>query len=585
MECPHCHGELNAGVRFCGHCGKPVARFNWSRMAKAAAVVVGVVGSVAAPFVKNPDLLDKVVTLAGVVAPAPEPVTLQPAGPIVQVPPAILFRGEQGVAGGGPTGPAPEDVARVRRDLAARPNDPKVLNDAGSVLWSAGERAQGTDLLTKAHNAAPADPVISYNLARALYEQGRRDEAVRLAEEAAQRRLEFDEARLLIAAAAVQRQDYDAAQRQLDRLSNRAQAIGLTIQGTIQLFKGQRDAALASFQLAMQLAQRDKSGAGPYNVGLAYQQQGDLTNARAYYQQALGLNPQLAAAHHNLGTVFSAQGNTEAAFEAFHEGAWLDPTNSVFAEGLSTIARGRGDSQDRIVGTWAIQEGSLQLSGTVQGQSLQQSVPMPSGSQMVFSRLGPGKYTAREAMAGLQVTTEFQLQPNGSYSAPAVVPREIAQLLPPGVTDTGTVTFWVRDNTMFGDTRETVSGPDTSVRVSKTWKAHRLDAGGNVTRKSSSPSPKSGPPTASKCSSAVAEQLAVQGRARCAGEARAIVPSPGRGQAYTAWDSAREAFCVCLGLPTPDVPTDNADPGGMLRQMFDPVYDASRCYGGPHRMR
>jgi hypothetical protein len=60
---------------------------------------------------------------------------VQPAGPIIEVPPAILFRGKP--ASGNGTArqtsggrPSAEDLAQVERELAQRPNDPETLNDA-----------------------------------------------------------------------------------------------------------------------------------------------------------------------------------------------------------------------------------------------------------------------------------------------------------------------------------------------------------------------------------------------------------------------------------------------------------------------
>jgi tetratricopeptide (TPR) repeat protein len=279
-------------------------------------------------------------------------VALQPAGPIVEVPPAILFRGQEAIglqtadkSGAGrevvnpiESEPAGSLVDSVKRDLAARPNDPKVLNDAGAVIWAAGDKTQGAELLTKAHNAAPDDPVISYNLARTWYEQGRKDEAARLAEEAAQRQQDFDEARLLIAAAAVQQQDYDAADRQLKQLTKRLQAIALTIEGTVQLFKGQREEALKIFQQALALTQPQNRAAALYNVGLGFQQNGDLARATDYYQQAIGQSPALATAHYNLGTVLSQSGDLPQALEALREAQRLDPKNQSFLDAVARLA-------------------------------------------------------------------------------------------------------------------------------------------------------------------------------------------------------------------------------------------------------
>lgn len=53
---------------------------------------------------------------------------------------------------------------------------------------------------------------------------------------------------------------------------------------------------------------------------------------------------------------------------------------------------------------------------------------------------------------------------------------ELARMLPPGIADTGTVSFWVRGQTLFGDTTDTISGPNTSLRSRRTWKATRVSS-------------------------------------------------------------------------------------------------------------
>ncbi len=388
---------------------------------------------------------------------------LQTSGPILEVPPAIVFRGSN----------VPKSQAE--RDLVQRPTDPKVLNDAGTHLWSSGQKDRGTELLSRAHASLPDDPVINYNYSRMLYDAGNTGDAIHLLEEATRRKPAFDEARLLLASAAVQRGDYNLADQHLQQVTSKVQVVALTIQGTIQLFTDKPKDALASFEQALTLARGN--AAALYNVGLGFQQNGDLSQASTYYQQAINVNPKLAAAYNNLGTILMQQGDGEAAFDRFHQAALLDPSSNSFAAHLTTSSHGLNDTADKIVGRWTIEEGTLQISGMVRGSPVSRSMAMPTGSQIDVTKTGVNQYRLDETVAGVHVSAIFQLQPDSSYQAPAVVPPELATLLPPGVSDTGTVTFWARGDTLFGDTRETVSGPNTSFRTLKTWKARRIRTG------------------------------------------------------------------------------------------------------------
>ena len=227
--------------------------------------------------------------------PAAAAATVTPAGPIVELPPAILFRRSDEQAA-----PIPDLLANAERDLARQPNDPLALSNAGSLVWAAGEKKRGEDLLSKAHQAAPDNPVITYNYARTLYDLGRRDDAVRLAGDALGQRAEFDEPRLLLAAAELQNQNYAAADAHLQRVSKRAAAF-FSMQGTINLFQRKQQESIEAFRQAVALT--SDSPTALYNLALGHQQNGELARAEELYRQAIGKNPDLKAADHNLAMV------------------------------------------------------------------------------------------------------------------------------------------------------------------------------------------------------------------------------------------------------------------------------------------
>ncbi len=409
---------------------------------------------------------------------------MQPAGAIVKVPPALVYMGQPG----GPSslqGPSAQTVRAAEQIAATHPADARALNDAGSIIESSGDVRRGGELLSQAHNLAPGDPVIGYNYARNLYSQGKIDDAIQQANTVLTQKPAMAEARLLLADAAIQKKDYSAAEQNVDQLKvtiKDIQIAAFTIRGVILLEKGKIKEAQDMFQEALKLAGDDATAL--YNAGVAQQRGNNLIAAQDYYQKALQQDPNLAEAHNNLGTVLSALGNSQAAFDEFHAAAITSPDNSLFAENLSRSTTQAGEPNDKIVGKWEIEGGQFLINGTVGGQPVSQTMQVPAGSVITFTKAASGGYTAQESALGMQISTTFQQQPNGSYSAPTVLPPELARLLPPGITDTGTVSFWVRGQTLFGDTTDTVSGPNTSLKSRRTWKATRV---GSTTNQQSAP--------------------------------------------------------------------------------------------------
>ena len=390
----------------------------------------------------------------------------QPSGPIVQVPPAILFSGGGGETPGSHT-VSPEQIQRMQRALFLRPHDPKVLNDAGATFAAAGQLERGNQLLSEALKLAPEDPVIKYNAARGLYQQGKTNEAVQQLDKALGINPKFDDARLLRAAASVQQKDYNSAQNQILRLVNKGVLIALVTDGVIKLGQGKTKEALDLFQQALKLAPKDPTAL--YNSGVATQMQGNVASAQGFYKQAIASDPSLAEAHNNLGTTLAQQGKEQAAFEEFHQAAFLNPDDPSFKDHVSKSSQESGAPSDKLAGNWLSDGGTLDASGTVRGQPGSKSESMPSGSQIRIIKTAQGVYSWTENGDGKNVTTSAKQQGDGSFKAPIVT-----DTLPAGMSDVGFATFWVRGDTLFGDTSETITAPNTNLKIKRTWKAHRL---------------------------------------------------------------------------------------------------------------
>jgi Flp pilus assembly protein TadD len=283
---------------------------------------------------------------------------LRPSGPIIQVPGEVLYRSPgKGTAGTVSKGRVSvQQVATVQRDLTDRPHDPKVLNDAACVFGAIGQLDAGALLLEEAVKLAPADPVINYNYARELYQQGKVTEAIRYADTAVKLQPEFDEARLLRAAAAVGQSDYATAEQQILKLVHQGLAIALVAHGAIDLSKGKVREAVADFEGALKLVPNDPTAL--YDSGVASQMRNDLPSAAAFYRQAIGSDPELAEAHSNLGTILAIDGQLQAAFEEFRQASFLKPADSSFRRRV--LAMSAMISQPAQAGPGQVNTGALQ---------------------------------------------------------------------------------------------------------------------------------------------------------------------------------------------------------------------------------
>ncbi len=485
MRCPQCQADLSENVRFCNKCGKPLTagsprdtvqrapasspttvvppdlgKRKTLRTTAVASIIAAVVCGLAVGlwFYRNKRL-------------RPEPPSL--SGPVVEVPPAIVFRGEsEAGTSNQATAPSPQQISKAQQDVAHNSKDPKTLNDSGTILSAAGDPT-GIQLLQQAHQIAPDEPTITYNLARAQYQQGNTDQAVQLAQAAVQQKPQFDEAHLLLATTAVKKQDYDTADQQLKQVEKQVQECALLIQGAIKLSKHQPKQALASFQQALQLASNDPNAS--YDTRLGYQQNGDLANAQQNYQTAINQNPQFAEAHNNLGAVLLQKGDAQGAFNEFHQASLLGPETGSFSKNLGQTVSKSAQAEDNIVGNWVCRDASLQGSGTQNGKYSTISEPLQCTNyqdsythQASYTKMGRGAYRRESGVW----STAVSLQPDGSYLGMTVLPAQFVRLFP-GDSVSGSETIWIRGNTLFSDFRITIVGPHESAHATITLKQSR----------------------------------------------------------------------------------------------------------------
>lgn len=95
---------------------------------------------------------------------------------------------------------------------------------------------------------------------------------------------------------------------------------------------GERDKALAQYQLSIDLAQeQDKPGFAALslnNLAVAYGQTGELDRAISAYRQALALDPDFAQGHNNLGAALFEAGRLEQAVLHLRKATRLNPASA-----------------------------------------------------------------------------------------------------------------------------------------------------------------------------------------------------------------------------------------------------------------
>ena len=172
------------------------------------------------------------------------------------------------------------------------------------------------------------------NLARALGEKGRLDEATEQYREALKLDANNAFATGGLGVLAMKRRDYDGAVEYFQG------AIGLDPNdanthhnlGIILARKGALDDAIRQFEAAVQL-QPDNAEA-QNNLGGMLLMKERFDDAIAHYREAIGLKPGFAKAHKNLGLALVRTGQIDEAIAQFREAVRLDPANAEAQERL-----------------------------------------------------------------------------------------------------------------------------------------------------------------------------------------------------------------------------------------------------------
>jgi len=240
-----------------------------------------------------------------------------------------------------------------------RPEGSSAYMNLGLLHQERGEAAQAAMALEQALKIAPERDDVRYDAAIALDESGESDkaaalyeallqkndgmtgawfrlglirlnaeefsQAARCFEKCIQLRPDWIEAEINLALAyGKQGQKHDVDRILQKALTHKPDSIELTrMLAAVSLDHNQFESALRFHLHLMDLG--DQSAEVRHNLGLLYQNRGDLTKAEAEYKDAITVNPDFPEAHLNLGNVLDAAGQKEAAREHWIRALQLKP--------------------------------------------------------------------------------------------------------------------------------------------------------------------------------------------------------------------------------------------------------------------
>jgi len=199
------------------------------------------------------------------------------------------------------------ELEALARSLSAHyPDDLLVWKSISAALLKQGKNA--LDALQMTTTLAPGDAAQHCNLAAALLDAGRAEEAIASCRRALQIQPEMSQAH--------------------SNLGNALQRLG------------QLDLSVASYLTALQF--QPDAAQVHNNLGLVLRQQGKFEQAAGSFQRAATLAPEFAPAHENLANALRALGRPDDAVAAFHRALAIDPNNVSIHNDLANLLRELG---------------------------------------------------------------------------------------------------------------------------------------------------------------------------------------------------------------------------------------------------
>lgn len=107
------------------------------------------------------------------------------------------------------------------------------------------------------------------------------------------------------------------------------------------------DEGIKHFQRALEINPNNFNA--PYNLGITYQQKGDIEKSIQYFQKSLEINPQLINSHINLATIYIKQNDIDKAIFHYEEIAKIDPNFKDIEDRIGNLYYVKKDIENSLI--------------------------------------------------------------------------------------------------------------------------------------------------------------------------------------------------------------------------------------------
>jgi len=221
-----------------------------------------------------------------------------------------------------------------KRILEVYPNHSDTLNLLGVIASQSGNNDIAVNLINKAIQYNPGNPIYYYHLGIILKDQGKSIEAINSYQKSLEIKPDYVESHNNIGVVFIDLGELSKAlicfQKALEIKPEYAEAhFNL---GTVFKRQDKRAEAISSFQRALEINPNYTEAHN--NLGAMCEEQGDFVEAISCFQKVLEINPEYVDAYNNMGAVFIEMGELAKAFTCFQKALEINPK---YAEALYNL--------------------------------------------------------------------------------------------------------------------------------------------------------------------------------------------------------------------------------------------------------
>ncbi len=275
-----------------------------------------------------------------------ERVLAVPSGGANQSPPTLALLGRALTL----VGDIPSSVRWLRQVQRRHPNDFWFNHELGMALKNQkpAQREEAVRYLTAAVALHPDSPGAHHNLASALADSGRWDEAIAECRETLRLKKDYPEAHSNLGICLHNKGQLDLAAaefREAIRL-NKDHPLAHKNLGFILYGKGQRDEALAEYRQAVRISPDDAEIHN--NLGVILREKSRPDEAIVEHREAIRIKEDFPEAHNNLGYALSDKGRLEEAILEFREAIRIKKDYHEAHYNLGTVFHKKGQLDEAI---------------------------------------------------------------------------------------------------------------------------------------------------------------------------------------------------------------------------------------------